>query len=96
MKFTTKLTVLFLGIMITVSVAVSYSVYISNQRGLEEQIQHRLRDMAFHTMDKIERTMYAKLADIKLLANDVVISSRSSTPKEITERLIEYRNRQRI
>ncbi len=92
MKFTTKLTVLFLGIMITISAAISYSVYRSNLRGLEEQIQHRLRDMAFHTMDKIDRTMYVKLAYIKLLANDVVISSRSSTPKEITERLIEYRN----
>ena len=92
MKFTTKLTALFLGIMITVSVAISYSIYISNYKGLEEQIQHRLRDMAFHTMDKIDRTLHTQIEDIELLANDVIISSRDSTPKEITERLIEYRN----
>ena len=95
MKFTTKLTALFLGIMITISVAISYSIYISNHKGLEEQIQHRLRDMAFHTMDKIDMTLHMKLEDIELLTNDVIISSRNSTPKEITERLIEYRNQRK-
>jgi len=95
MKFTTKLTALFLGIMITISVAISYSIYISNYKGLEEQIQHRLRDMAFHTMDKIDRTLHTQLEDIELLSNDVIISSRNSTPKEITERLIEYRNQRK-
>jgi hypothetical protein len=95
MKFTTKLTVLFLGIMISVSVVISYSVYVSNRRGLEEQIQHRMRDMAFHAIDKIDRTLRTRIEDIKLLANDVIISSRNSTPKEITERLIEYRNQRK-
>ena len=92
MKFTTKLTTLFLAVMIAISATILYFVYRSNLRSLEEQIQHRLGDMAFHTMDKIDRTMYARLTDVKFLANDAIISSPDSTPKEITERLIKYRD----
>jgi len=92
MKFSTKLTALFLGIMIPVSIFVSSVVYISNRKSLEEQIKHRLQDIAFHVMDKIDRTFYERLADVKFLATDMIISSPNSTPEQITKRLIECRN----
>ena len=92
MKFSTKLTALFLGIMIPVSIFVSSAVYISNRKSLEEQIKHRLQDIAFHVMDKIDRTFYERLADVKFLATDMIISSPNSTPEQITKRLIECRN----
>ena len=92
MKFSTKLTALFLVIMIPVSIFVSSAVYISNRKSLEEQIKHRLQGIAFHVMDKIDRTFYERLADVKFLATDMIISSPNSTPEQITKRLIECRN----
>jgi len=92
MKFSTKLTALFLGIMIPVSVFVSSVVYISNRKMLEVQIKHRLQDIAFHVMDKIDRTLYERLIDIKGLASDSIISSPGSTAEQITAKLIKHRN----
>ncbi len=89
MKFSQKLIVLFLGIMIPASIAISYCVYASNLKSLKRQIKHRLEDSAFHVMDKIDRTLFQKLVDIEILAGDSIICSRDSTPKQITERLME-------
>ncbi|MHB0946357.1 MAG: hybrid sensor histidine kinase/response regulator [Sedimentisphaerales bacterium] len=43
-------------------------------------------------MDTIDRMLYERFADIKIIAEDAVISSQESTPQEITKRLIEFRN----
>ena len=92
MKFAAKLTILLLGITTVITVIVSYSVYTSSLKTLEEEVKDRLEDQAFHTMDKIDRTLYERFTDIRVFASDAIISSRESTPEEITERLITYRN----
>ena len=92
MKFATKLTAFLLVIFIVFGVLISYFVYISNLKTLEEEITDRLEEQAFHVMDKIDRNLYERYADIQVIATDPMISSRDSTPKQITERLIEYRN----
>lgn len=92
MKFSTKLTLIFSSIILTIGAVISYFVYSSNVKTLEGHIKDRLMNQAFHTMDKIDRMLFERFADIKTLASDPVIVSRNATPKQITERLMAYKN----
>lgn len=90
MKFSAKLTILFSGLGLVVSLVITYLVYSSNITTLEKHITDRLQNQAFHTMDKIDRMLFERAADIKVLASDPVISSKASTTRQITERLRKY------
>ncbi len=90
MKFSVKLTVFFSAIILTIGAITSYLEYSLNLRQLKGQIEDEIEERAFHTMDKIDIIFYERYADMKALASDSVISSRSSTPRQITERLMEY------
>lgn len=92
MKFSTKLRLIIFAISLTASTSISYLVYSSNVKTLEEHIKDRLMNQAFHTMDKIDRMLFERFGDIKTLASDPVIMSRNATPKQITERLTAYKN----
>jgi len=96
MKFATRLAALFSGIFLLFAATIIYFTYTSNIRVLETQIAHKLEKEAFHTIDKIDRMLYERFADIKMMASDPVINSKSSTPQQITERLIEFRNRYKV
>ena len=93
MKFSTKLMLLTLVIFFVNSAIGTYFVYTSSIKILEGQIRDRFEDLAFHTMDKIDRMFFERYMDINNLAADPVISSRTSTPEQITERLIEYKEK---
>ena len=73
MRFTIKLTTLFTVIGLFIGVTLSYFVYTSNIKILEKQIEDRLEEKAFHIMDKVDRMLFEKCADIKVLATDPVI-----------------------
>ncbi len=96
MKFATKLTLLFSGLYITASVFLISYIYLTNVKILKEEITHRIEDQAFNTMDKIDQRLFDGLNDIKTLANDQVIRSRSSTPQQIREKLLEFQAVQRV
>lgn len=95
-SFKIKLTLLMLGITLVLGISISYIVYLSNIKTLEKQITKGLEDTAWKTMDAIDRVLYERTLDIRLIANDPIISSRNSNSKIITERLIEYRNLYKI
>lgn len=92
MKFTTKLTALFSAIILIIGAIASYLVYSSNLKKLEEQINKKTEERAFHIMDKIDRMLFERRADIKALAAEPILRSRTSTPKQITERLKKYQD----
>ncbi len=92
MKFATKLNVLVLGIVITFAAITSYVVYTSNLQTLEDEIKTRLEDTAFDIMDKVDRMLFERFADMKVLSSDPVLTNRNSSPTQIRNRLIEYRN----
>ncbi|HDY67375.1 MAG TPA: HAMP domain-containing protein [Candidatus Scalindua sp.] len=92
MKFATKLTVTMSGILIFFAAIVSYVVYKSSIENLENQIKGRQTDTAQHIMDKVDRMLFERFADIKAIASDPIVSSRDSTPRQIRERLSEFRN----
>lgn len=95
MSFSKKLTLLMLGINFIIVLATSYFGYLSSLDILEKQIRDRLTDEVSCVMDEIDRVMFERYGDIKIIANDPVISSKESSPEQITRRLIEYRNQSR-
>lgn len=95
MRLSTKLTLLFSVIFLIISTVITYLVYTSNIRVLEDHIKDRLKNQAFHTMDKIDRMLFERYGDIKTLVSDSVISSRKSSPQQITERLLEFKKNYR-
>jgi len=96
MKFTTKLTVLFSAIILIIGAIASYLVYSSNLKKIEEQINKKTEERAFHIMDKIDRMLFERRADIKALADGPILRSRTSTPKQITEILKKYQDRYKV
>ncbi len=90
MRFATKLTLLFSGILLVFFAAVIYVGYTSNRGSIETRVKDKMEDLAFHTMDKVDRFLYERYSDIKIIATDPLISSRSSSPIQITARMKEY------
>ncbi len=55
--------------------------------------EEMLKELVYQTMTKIDhRILFERQCDLKVIASDPIISSRDSTPQQITERLIEYRD----
>lgn len=92
MKFSRKLTLIFSIIFLFFGTFVSFVVYFSNVNTLERKIKEELADHAFHTMDKVDRILFERYADIRMIATDPVVCSGSSMPKQITERLLDFQN----
>lgn len=92
MKFSIKLITLMTIILIINGILISYFVYNSNVKELNKEIKGNLEDYSFHVIDKVDRNMYGRAGDIQILATDPIISSRNSTPEQITERLIKFRD----
>ncbi len=92
MKFATKLTFIVTGIVSGVGLAASYCVYIANVNVLENQIARRYKEQSINTVDKLDRMLFERVADIKVLARLPVFTHKYFTEKDITKQLIEYRN----
>src|SRR4030043_2437404 len=96
MKFTTKLTVLFSAIILIIGAIASYLVYSSNLKKIEKKKNKKTEERAFHIMDKIDRMLFERRADMKALADGPILRSRTSTPKQITEILKKYQDRYKV
>lgn len=90
MKFTSKIIGLFLVLFLFSAVLIIYFVYDANIKILTQEITNRLEDQTYHTMDKIDRMLYERYAEMTTLANDPVISSKTSDPVLISEKLKQY------
>lgn len=96
MRFSTKLTLLFSGIMLALGLTGSYFVYVSNVKILRKDIEKKLKFSAYTVIDKLDRTLFERYGDIRLLAADPILKSRRSTPAEITGRLKAFRDFHRV
>ena len=92
MRFAGKLILLMLAIMLAIIITVVYFSYDSSNRVMESEIKSNLENYAFNTTSTMDRTLFDRYSDIKAIATGPFFSSRSSTPKQITERMIQYRN----
>jgi len=92
MKFAPKLTALFISIGAIVA-AIMYTIaYFQVAKILEGEIRARMESRVIITMDALDRFLSRSLNDIKIIADDPVISSGNATAEQITERLIFFRN----
>ena len=92
MRFAFKLTLVLLCILFSLGAVVISSVYFSSSNILKKQIEHKLLTNAIRLMDEIDMSLYERFADVQMISNDPVLTARVSSPREIRERLILYRN----
>jgi PAS domain S-box-containing protein len=92
MKFSTKLLLLYLGFTLGVIIPVCSFLYYVGQQTAKTQIKQNLQERAEHLMDKIDRLLFERFADIQVLAHDPVFQTPNLSPFELTQRLITYRN----
>jgi PAS domain S-box-containing protein len=92
MKFAPKLTALLIIIGAIIAAVMFTIVYFQVEKILESEIRARMENRVFFTMDAMDRFLYERLSDIKLIAKDSVISSEDATAEQINERLISFRN----
>jgi len=92
MRFAGKLIILMLAIIMFIIVAVSFFSYDSSRKILENAIKNNLENVASNTTGNIDRILFDRYADIRIIAAGPILSSRNSTPSQITERMIKYRD----
>lgn len=92
MKLLFRVTSLIIAILLLAFGAIFYITWRSNVKTLDAQAEARLEELAFNVMDKIDRTFFERIGDLEAISTDPIISSRDSSPRQMTERLIVYRN----
>lgn len=96
MRFSTKLTLLLLSVVLLLSGTVYYVIHAFTLEAMETQITGHIEGMASHTMDEIDKMLFDRQGDIQILAGDSILRSGDSTPEDITQRLIEFRDRYKV
>jgi diguanylate cyclase (GGDEF)-like protein len=92
MRFAPKLILLMLVIISCTIFTIVFFTLNSNIKILEGQIKDRLEKQAVNTTDVIDRILFERYSDINLMGGGLFIDSKSTTPRQITERMIQYRN----
>jgi signal transduction histidine kinase/HAMP domain-containing protein len=92
MKFSTKLTALFTVITTILTTVLLSIVFFQASRMLEKEVRLLMKAYVFNVMDTSARFLTTSYHDIKIIADDPVIRSDTATAREITDRLIFYRN----
>lgn len=96
MKFSTKLFLLYVGAIVWIIFPTCYLLYHTSQQAIEKQIKDRLDERAFHMMDKLDRMLFERFADIQVLASDSIIQNSKSTSQALTERLLTYHDAYKV
>ncbi|KWT82918.1 sensor histidine kinase [Candidatus Magnetominusculus xianensis] len=92
MRFSTKLSILITGVIILAAIAITVTVYTISIKTIERQTLHKMESEATDIMSMIDHILFERNGDIQMMASDSLISSRDSSPAQITNRLTEYRN----
>lgn len=92
MRFSVKLVLLFGIIILIISIPLSYYTYSESKNALEKEIISKLEVKALSKMSSIDMMLSERYADIQIMASGAIMKSRNSTPEQITQRLLVYRN----
>lgn len=90
MNFTTKLLFLSLGAVLGVTIPLYLLLSHSSSHALEQEIQARLHGQAVHTMDKLDRMLFERRANMQLIAN-IIGRATTPTPAQLTQWLLDHR-----
>ncbi len=90
MKIGAKLLFIVITLAVLLSVTALSGVLWSS-RLLQDQMKDKYMAVSSSAMEKIHRLFHGRYQDVRMLANEPVITSRASTPAEITRKLREYK-----
>jgi signal transduction histidine kinase len=92
MRFAVKLSFIILIILLIFGASTFYFVDSIGSSILENEITKDFETLASNTMITVDRYLNYRITDAQAIASDPIISSPDSTPLQITQRLIEFRN----
>jgi len=92
MRFAAKLAILMLIIIIIIVIGVVLSTRSAAVKVMDDEITGNIENHVSTTMGELDRILFDRFSDIKILASEATVSSRDSTSKQITDRMIQYRN----
>ncbi|MBF0494728.1 MAG: HAMP domain-containing protein, partial [Candidatus Omnitrophica bacterium] len=92
MRLLLKLAGVLIAIAFITTVLTFYITWTFSAKTLQTQAEETLKELADNTMNKIDIFMFERATDIKVIAEDDVISSRYSSPRNITKSLVNFRN----
>lgn len=87
MKFATKLTMLFSALFLILCIFITHIVTSSSNEILERTIENQMEARAVGRMDKIDKIIYERLMDLKMLASEPLLKLKNPSPGLIAERL---------
>ncbi|MEK7991679.1 MAG: ATP-binding protein [Thiotrichaceae bacterium] len=90
MNFTPKLIFLSLGSILGVAIPLYLFLSYASSQALEQEIQTQLHGQALHTMDKLDRMLFERQADMQYLA-DTISDIATPTPEQIMQTLLTHR-----
>jgi diguanylate cyclase (GGDEF)-like protein len=91
MKIGTKF--LLIIIILTVLLGITaLSSTLTSSNLLEYQIKDKYMAVSSYTIEKIHRIFYGRYEDVVMLVKEPIITSRRSTPEQITKKLCEFKN----
>ncbi len=89
MKFATKLTVLFSALFLILCAFITHIVTSSSGEILETTISNQMESRALGKMDRIDKVLFERSMDMKMLASESPFRSTNPSPKLVLERLEE-------
>ena len=92
MKFSFKIGLSIVGALVVSLALMSSLFYYTTSRALESELEERAKDNAANIMDKLERFMFERMQDSKIIASSLPFKEAVLDLKKITLRLIDYRN----
>jgi PAS domain S-box-containing protein len=96
MRFSTKLSIVMTAAFLAGFCAMFFLGAASTTRLAERGVRKRLEGQAFQIIDKIDRMLFERTADMSVLAGDPVLCSAESTSGRIGRRLGEYLKNYRV
>jgi PAS domain S-box-containing protein len=94
MKFSNKILLLFLGSLLGIASFMSFFLYNAATNTTEQEIRAHLQARAVYGIDKIDRLLFERAADVQAMATDPYIVANANTDNTdlLTLRLLHYRN----
>ncbi len=87
MKINIKITLALVMVVLIATTIVSVLSVLTIKTELKEQIINRLSEHAFHTLEKLDRTLFERISDIKMmtsLENKILVSDQFSLSEKLS------------
>ncbi|WP_353572555.1 ATP-binding protein [Candidatus Albibeggiatoa sp. nov. BB20] len=92
MKLSTKLILLYFGMVMGIIVPILLFLEQNILEHVEKQIINDLQERATQMIDKVDRFLFERMADTRVMANDAMFIEADKLSLAITKQLIKHRN----